>query len=283
VPRQGSKRIRCTNPAFTLEMLRAGLDRAESERDHGPPTRSFERLRNHLGRRGGFDLERIRPSILARMRLLAETTETVNDCERAVRIANVLDRLVLDHLADKLFTPSRCRALARDLIERAGLLRQRVDDRRVQLRAQIGQAEKAIAKWEAAFESGTDLDVVAPRLRELRAQHAALGESLDGLQPLGPAPKNLLTAETVKRFRDKISDIFISNDTPMTKNYLRFLVEKIEVLDDRIVIEAKARNAVALMAHPEPLEGGDVNHPEPVLAKGREWLRLLDSNQRPGG
>jgi hypothetical protein len=63
--------------------------------------------------------------------------------------------LVLDHLADKLFTTLRCKALAEDLIEQAGLLRRRVDDRRVQLRAQIGQADKAIAKWEAAFESGT--------------------------------------------------------------------------------------------------------------------------------
>ena len=60
---------------------------------------------------------------------------------------------------------------------------------------------------------------------------------------------------------DKLRDIFISNDTPMTKNYLRFLVEKIEVLDDRVVIEAKARNAVALMADPAPMRPGDVNRP----------------------
>jgi hypothetical protein len=40
----------------------------------------------------GFDLSQIRPSILARMRLLADTTETVNDSERAVRIANDIFR-----------------------------------------------------------------------------------------------------------------------------------------------------------------------------------------------
>jgi len=52
----------------------------------------------------------------------------------------------------------------------------------------------------------------------------------------------------------------------MTKNYLRFLIDRIEVFDDRIEMQAKPRNAVALMAHPEPLEGG-------------RWLRLLDSNR----
>jgi hypothetical protein len=50
------------------------------------PTRSFRRLRT-LCAAVGFDLEGIRPSILARMRLLAQTTETVNDCERAVGLA----------------------------------------------------------------------------------------------------------------------------------------------------------------------------------------------------
>jgi hypothetical protein len=55
------------------------------------PTSSFDRLRT-ICAGVGFDLEQIRPSILARMRLLAETTETVNDCERAVRIANDIFR-----------------------------------------------------------------------------------------------------------------------------------------------------------------------------------------------
>jgi hypothetical protein len=55
------------------------------------PTSSFDQLRS-ICADVGFDLERVRPSILDRMRLLAETTETVNDCERAVCIANEIFR-----------------------------------------------------------------------------------------------------------------------------------------------------------------------------------------------
>jgi hypothetical protein len=51
------------------------------------PKNSFERLRT-LCAGVGLDLDRIRPSILARMRLLAERTQTVTDCEHAVRIAD---------------------------------------------------------------------------------------------------------------------------------------------------------------------------------------------------
>jgi len=54
-------------------------------------TNSFERLRT-ICADVGVDLERVRPSILARMRLLAETTEILNDCERAVGFANTLFR-----------------------------------------------------------------------------------------------------------------------------------------------------------------------------------------------
>jgi hypothetical protein len=55
------------------------------------------------------------------------------------------------------------------------------------------------------------------------------------------------------------------------------------LFDGRVVIEAKARNAVALMAHPDPLDPDDVHHPEAILTTGGEWLRLQDSNLRPGG
>ncbi len=54
-------------------------------------TSSFERLRS-ICSDVGVDVEGIRPSILARMRLLAETTKTLNDCERAVRIAGDIFR-----------------------------------------------------------------------------------------------------------------------------------------------------------------------------------------------
>jgi hypothetical protein len=109
---------------------------------------------------------------------------------------------------------------------------------------------------DGGYEAGEALDVVAPRLRELRAEREKLQHDLDVLLPLAPAPKNLLTDETIQKFQDKLRDIFISNDTPMTKNYLRFLVEEIVVFDDRVVIKAKARNAVVMMAHPEPLGTG---------------------------
>ncbi len=201
---------------------------------------------------------------------------------KRVRV-NVLDRLVVDHLADKLFTTERCRALATDLIDSSGVLRRKVDDRRELLRSQIEQVDRRITRWETSFETGAkDLDVVAPRLRELRTEREKLTVTLNELKPLDAPPEHLLTDATIAQFQETIRDIFVSADTPMTKGYLRFLVERIVVLDDSVEIRGKTANALAFMARAPDLEPEEINHPEAVLAKGGGWLRLQDSNLRPG-
>ncbi len=50
-----------------------------------------ERLRA-ICARSGLDLDHVKPGILERMRLLAETTETVRDCERAAELAEEVFR-----------------------------------------------------------------------------------------------------------------------------------------------------------------------------------------------
>ena len=61
---------------------------------------------------------------------------------------------------------------------------------------------------------------------------------LADLKPLDEPPKH--TEETIARFQDTLRDIFISADTPVTKGYSRFLVEKIVVHDDHVEIQARS-------------------------------------------
>ena len=190
---------------------------------------------------------------------------------KRVRV-QILDRLVLDHVADQLFTTERCRELARAVLDSAGTVRRKADDRRAQLRTQLDQIDRRISRWHAAFEGGQDLDVVGPRLRELRQERESMAMTLAGVKTLDAPPQHVISDATIERFRTKVRDIFISGDTPMTKSYVRFLVGEIIVHDDRIEIHAKSTNVVALMAASSDHHPGDVNHPEAVLAKGGEWL-----------
>jgi hypothetical protein len=63
----------------------------------------FERLRA-ISARSGLDLDLVRPAILDRMRLLAELTETVRDCEHAAELAEEIFRYYDARKPGKRFT-----------------------------------------------------------------------------------------------------------------------------------------------------------------------------------
>ena len=191
----------------------------------------------------------------------------------------VLDRIVLDHLADKLFTTERCKAIIGELTEETGALKLKADQQRESLRTQVRSIEPLIARWQTAFEKGEALDVVAPRLRELQAKQAELQDQLSKLTTPTPPPAHLTSDAAIQRFQDRIKDIFISNDTPMTKAYLQFLIDRIVVHKDKIEIQAKAANAVALIATDPSRSTPEVNRPEAVLASGGNWLPSPAPNQ----
>ncbi len=68
----------------------------------------------------------------------------------------------------------------------------------------------------------------------------------------------------------------------MTKNYLRFLVDRIVVTGPEVEIHARSDAAVQMMAGPTKTGPGltvPARSPTTVV----DWLQLLDSNQRQGG
>jgi site-specific DNA recombinase len=196
-----------------------------------------------------------------------------------------LESAVLEYLADQLFTVERCRELVRDLVEESGVLRQKTDEQRRELKNQIADVERRIAKWEEAFETDSDAaDVVLPRLRELRAKHAELKETLGKVVPLRSPPPHLYAESTIGRFRETIRSIFLSADQTLARNYLRFLVERIVVRKDQLEVHGKAVESVALLAaSPGLAYPATVNPAEVVLTSAGGWLRLKDSNLGPGG
>ncbi len=116
-------------------------------------------------------------------------------------------------------------------------------------------------RLESAFETGKqDFDVVAPRLRELREQHAQVSEVLAQLKPLDAPPKHLRDDATIARFQAVIRDIFISARHADDEALLEHA--------DHIEIKAKPLNALAFLAAAPSMQPRDVNHPEAVLTKG---------------
>ena len=160
-----------------------------------------------------------------------------------------LERAVLEHLADKVFTTERCRELVRDVIEESGLLRRKTDEQRRELKNQIADVERRIATWQETLETHADsADVVLPRLRELQAKHAELSGGLSKVVPLRSPPSHLIADATIERFQRTIRELFLSADQTLAKNYLRFLVDRILVRGNELEIHGKTEPTVALLA-----------------------------------
>ncbi|MEZ4224709.1 MAG: recombinase family protein [Polyangiaceae bacterium] len=191
----------------------------------------------------------------------------------------VLERLVLDNIAEALFTPERCGTILEQLSEEAEDYKQRTRKRRKLLNRQVADITERIKRWESAFEEGVEeLDVVLPRLRELRDKRGQLEREVADLvaAPQPPAP-SLEAPETIRRFRDFLADVLIAADTHVTKSYLRFLVEKVEVHEAAINIVPRDSSAAALMASEKVSPGAERLLEGTVLTPGDGWLRVRRS------
>jgi len=129
-----------------------------------------------------------------------------------------LDRALLEHLADNVFTVERCRALVREIVEETGLLRRKTDEQRRELKNQLADVERRMATWQEALEIHADsADVVLPRLRELQTRRDELAATLAKVVPLTAPPSHLYAETTIARFQQTIRDLFLGADQTLAR------------------------------------------------------------------
>jgi hypothetical protein len=183
----------------------------------------------------------------------------------------------LEHLADRLFTAERCKQILQDMVEETGILRQKTAEHRRQVQKDLEHIEKRISKWQDAFEAGdrAAAELGPDRVAELKAKREELQGTLRKVVLLRPPPPNLYTEASIGRFQSSIRSIFLSGDNALTKNYLRFLVEKIVVNGSNVRMVTRSEAVVQMIAADgtTPADPNPANSPS--FAVG--WLRLLDS------
>lgn len=211
-----------------------------------------------------------------------------------VRVAEAeLDQAVMEHIAERVFSPERCRQLLVELLESGEALRERTAEQRKNMKRDLDEVERKIATWEGHIETGAmPVALAAERLAELRARRDDLRSTLAKVVPLRVPASSVLDDDTVVRFRVMMRESLVEGG-PIARSYLRFLVERIEVrpLDAHrreVRISARKGNAMRLLydaTDPDRESGtppGFVNRGG-VLACVADQLRDLDSNQGPSG
>ena len=197
----------------------------------------------------------------------------------------VLDEAVLKHIGEQVFSEERCREFLRAFVEETGVLRTKTADQRRQLERQVEDLDSRIARWNEAFETGAEaLDVIAPRVRELKAKRDEVAAVLAKLVPLRQVPPHLYADSTIKKFQTTMQEVLAAKSSSIAKNYLRMLVDTITVTPGPdgidIDIAARASTAVAMIAAGGGKDG--LNHPERVLTTVGQWRARQGSNLRPG-
>lgn len=182
-----------------------------------------------------------------------------------------LDRAVLEHLAERLFSRERVREIVKQLATEVGRLRRSSNERVGALQARLQDVRLRIKRQYDAIESGAvDMTLVGDRLRELKAEEADLSEQIERSQGPKPLPLYLFKDESLQAVGDNLREAFLSPDSGVAKRYLNLFVRRIELEGDEVRIET---NVAGLLD--EGLQNPKtrtVDHSGAVLAVGNAWL-----------
>ena len=185
-----------------------------------------------------------------------------------------LDRLVTEHVADRVLVPDRLEALLQSVADRRLKTDAEVQARIETLRREAGNAEDKLRRlYKLVAEGLTDLDdLLKEQIAKLKADRDKAASALDRIESQRPATK--LDADKIIRFASLMRQNITEGAVPFRKAYLRSLIEAVEV-DDR-VIRIHGSKAVLERA----VLADQAKHPG-VRSFVRNWRSRQDSNLWP--
>jgi len=151
----------------------------------------------------------------------------------------LVDRLVLSFLADRVFTPSRVHTMLEGLRKRLRQSQTDQDGKVKQLTKELERVQQSSNQLYEAVERGfLPMDsTLTDRANKLQAQRQALLTEIAGLRRLKQMPLDALGERKVQAFTKVLRERLIERDRGFSKNYLKLLVEEIRCLDKQLVMK----------------------------------------------
>ena len=187
-----------------------------------------------------------------------------------------LDGLVLNRLADKVFTTERLQAMMAALRKRIKSSKEAQQERINELNRQLKQTEERQHRLLDAIETGTiELDEVTQRrAQQLKAAREALLIELAGVRREHSLPIETIKASQIERFGKALRGRLLSSEIGFAKSYLNLLVDEIVVEDKTATIKGSLA-ALASAAAMDEIKAGHLNQ---VPAFIHDWRARRDSN-----
>jgi site-specific DNA recombinase len=183
-----------------------------------------------------------------------------------------LDELVLQNVKAQLLAPERLTGILEALMERRSEKDQAVADRRKSLEGELSEKKDKLARLYRAIEEGViDLDAdLKERIKILKHERDIVQATMDRIDTQARQSSSV-TTERIEAFAKIMCDKLDSGDTQARKAYLRSVISRIEVDDQKVrIIGEKA--ALADVIAGRPTQAGNVR------GFVREWRALGESN-----
>ncbi len=189
-----------------------------------------------------------------------------------------LDRLILDAMAEKVFTPDRVALMLKEFRDRLKSSRGKHDDSLHHLKKELDAVQQATERLYEAVEQGLPFDdALKERVHKHQARRQDILIQMAGLKRQKQMPLTQLGPKNINAFCQALKDKLRDKESHFGKEYLRLLVEEIRIEEK----EVRIRGSYAALAG--MLQKTKVGILEGVPTFGDNWLPGPDSNQRQGG
>jgi hypothetical protein len=151
----------------------------------------------------------------------------------------LVDRLVLSSLADRVFTPTRVQVMLESLRKRLKLSQTDHEGKLKQLTKEVENLHQRSNQLYEAVEKGLlPMDAtLTERANKLQAQRQALLTEIAGLRRLKQMPVDALGEKKVHAFTTVLRERLIGKDRIFGKKYLNLLVSEIRYLNRQLVMK----------------------------------------------
>ncbi|WP_072909503.1 recombinase family protein [Malonomonas rubra] len=197
-------------------------------------------------------------------------------CDSSSIPVETLDRLILDAISDKVFTPQRVAAMLRMLQEQVKNSRSKHDGELLSLKKELAQVEQSLSRLYEAIENGlVALDeTLKQRTQNNQYKRQEILTEIARVKKESESDFDQLGPENVLLFCNALKAKLHDSSSNFGKNYLKLLIEDITVDGKEVRITG---SYAALAGALEKTKAGDSSR---VPTFGVVWLPLLGSNQR---
>ncbi|MEQ8442527.1 MAG: recombinase family protein [Alphaproteobacteria bacterium] len=197
-------------------------------------------------------------------------TEGKSVCDAPNVPMDFLDTLVVDQLETRLLNPDRLKLLLQQLGERAERQISDTRSREKEINVELRKVEEAIDRLYTNLAEGviTDSGHFRTSLSRYEQRHEELLRLKALLSRKRDIPANLLSNRNLENFASAYRELLNGNDSKLRKEYIRLLVDRVEVDEEEIRISgSKAMLAHSLMKANNPDRGK-------VPSFVREWWAM---------